>query len=190
MKKDKISAAELFSIPNILGYFRILMLPVFLVKYSQAKTKEDFLLTFLLLAVIFLTDALDGYIARRFHMVTDLGKILDPVSDKLVQGALAVAVTFRYSWMKVFLLVFLIKELYMACMGLYLIKARNRLNGAKWYGKVCTAFVDVGVLSLLFLPNLPKQIGNGIICLMIAVELFSVIAYIGFHRKELKRKMK
>ncbi|MCI5648585.1 MAG: CDP-alcohol phosphatidyltransferase family protein [Fusicatenibacter sp.] len=179
---------ELFSIPNLLGYFRILMLPVFLLRYYQAETKEEYLLTFVLLGIIFLTDALDGYIARKYHMVTDFGKILDPISDKLVQGTVAIAVSFQYFWMKLFILIFLAKEIYMACMGLYLIKVKKSLNGAQWYGKVCTAFVDAGVLILLFLPDLPGIAGNSVIWLMIAVEVITLAAYIRFHRGILKSK--
>ena len=65
---------ELFSIPNMLGYFRILMLPVFLICYYRAKTREEFTITFVILGLIFLSDALDGFIARRFNMITNFGK--------------------------------------------------------------------------------------------------------------------
>ncbi|MDD6615728.1 MAG: CDP-alcohol phosphatidyltransferase family protein [Lachnospiraceae bacterium] len=179
---------ELFSIPNLMGYFRILMLPVFLVWYHRAETPEEFGAAFALLAVIFLSDALDGFVARRFHMVTGFGKILDPVADKLVQGTLTLAVSFRHSWMKVFFAVFLIKEVYMSVMGMYLLRVKNSLNGARWYGKLCTAVVDSCILILLFLPKLPADVSNTMILCMIGVELFTIGMYLKFHLGILREK--
>ena len=172
---------EIFSIPNLMGYFRILMLPVFLACYNRANTPKEYGLAFGLLAVIFLSDALDGFVARKFNMITNLGKMLDPIADKLVQGTLTLAVALRHPLMKVFFVIFLIKEIYMGLMGLYLLRAKNTLNGAQWYGKLCTAVMDAGVLMMLFLPNLAAGISNAIIAVMIAVNLFSLVMYVKFH---------
>ena len=177
---------EIFSIPNLMGYFRILMLPVFVLLYNRAETPGEYAVSFVLLAVIFLSDALDGFVARKFNMVTNLGKMLDPIADKLVQGTLALAVALRHSFMGVFIVIFLMKEIYMGIMGLYLLKVKKTLNGAQWYGKVCTAVVDVGVLTLLFLPNMQAGISNAIITAMIAVCLFSGVMYVRFHVRILK----
>lgn len=73
--------AEAFSIPNILSYFRLLLIPLFIVLYVQ----EDFTEALITLAASGLSDILDGRIARKYDMVTDLGKVLDPVADKLTQ---------------------------------------------------------------------------------------------------------
>lgn len=178
---------EIFSIPNLMGYFRILMLPVFLFLYDRAETPREYTGSFLLLAVIFLSDALDGFVARKFNMVTKLGKMLDPITDKLVQGTLALAVALQHSFMRVFFVIFAVKELYMGIMGTYLLKVKKTLNGAQWYGKVCTAVVDVGVLTLLFLPNMETAISNAIITVMIVVSLFSVGMYVRFHIGILKK---
>ena len=179
---------EYFSIPNLLGYFRILMLPIFLYQYYHADSTAEYAFTFLLLTIIFISDAVDGFVARKFNMITDFGKMLDPVADKLVQGALALAVAFRHPMMKVFFVIFLCKELYMGIMGLYLIKAKDSLNGAQWYGKVCTAVVDVCILILLFVPNLSAKISTIIIAFMIGLELFALIMYLHFHISIIREK--
>ena len=75
---------EAFSIPNLLSYFRLLLIPVFIVLYVH----EEFTAALITLAVSGLSDILDGRIARRYNMVTDLGKVLDPVADKLTQCAM------------------------------------------------------------------------------------------------------
>lgn len=172
---------EYFSIPNLMGYFRILMIPVFLVTYYRADTPAEYRTAFVILAVSFLTDFFDGKIARRFNMVTDFGKALDPVADKLTQGALAIAVTFRYPIMKLFLTFFIIKEFYMGIVGLYLIKKKQVWSSAQWYGKICTGVIDIGIFVLLLFPNLPAEGATILLLVMMACMLFSLGKYIQFH---------
>lgn len=181
---------EYFSIPNLMGYFRILMLPVFLILYYRAETGEEYFVAFSILIISLLTDFFDGKIARKFNMVTDFGKILDPVADKLTQGALAIAVTTHYAFMRNFFLLFLIKEGYMGVMGLYLLRKKNMRNGAQWYGKICTAVMDVGILVLLLFPDLPYQTVRMVILLMMAFMVFSLVQYFKFHITALAEKKK
>lgn len=78
---------DLFTIPNLMGYFRILLVPVFIYLYINAHSVTD---TYKALAVLILsgvTDFFDGIAARKLHQVTELGKALDPVADKLTLGA-------------------------------------------------------------------------------------------------------
>ena len=75
MKKDIFR--EYFSIPNLMGYFRILLVPVYLIIYIRADSVSDYRLAAMVMILSFLTDFFDGKIARRFHMVTEFGKILD-----------------------------------------------------------------------------------------------------------------
>lgn len=172
---------EYFSIPNLMGYFRILMLPVFLYMYFHADSGKDYIMAFLLLAVSLLTDLLDGWVARKFNMVTDFGKALDPVADKLTQGALAIAVASRHSFMIIFITFFICKEIYMGLMGLYLKKKKNFWSGAKLHGKICTVAVDAGVFVLLLFPQLPGTAANVIILLMMLCMAVSLVKYIQMH---------
>ena len=77
---------ERFSIPNLMGYFRLLLIPVFCYLYL-AKEAYHWAAGVVLLSS--LTDLFDGMIARKFNMITNLGKALDPIADKLTHGALA-----------------------------------------------------------------------------------------------------
>ena len=76
----------------------------------------------------------------------------------------------------------------MGVMGMYLLRVKNSLNGAKWYGKLCTAVVDGCILILLFLPKLPADISNIMILCMIVVELFTIGMYLNFHFGILRKK--
>ena len=131
------------------GLFRILMIPVFSWMYLTASTRED---VYRAAAVVFIssvTDLLDGWVARRFHMVTELGKFVDPLADKLTHGALALCLAFKYPLMWALAALLAVKEGYMAVMGLILLKRGKKLDGAMWFGKVCTALLFVGMLVLL-----------------------------------------
>ena len=72
----RFSKKEIFSIPNLMGYFRILLIPVFCYLYITAETEREYLYAALVVLLSSLTDLFDGKIARRFHMVTELGKAL------------------------------------------------------------------------------------------------------------------
>ena len=92
----RFSKKEIFSIPNLMGYFRILMIPVFCYLYIG---KQRYLAASAAVLLSSLTDLFDGKIARKFNMVTELGKLLDPVADKLTHGALALCLALRYPLM-------------------------------------------------------------------------------------------
>ena len=115
----RFSKKEIFSIPNLMGYFRILMIPVFCYLYIG---KQRYLAASAAVLLSSLTDLFDGKIARKFNMVTELGKLLDPVADKLTHGALALCLALRYPLMWALILLLIVKEGYMAVMGAVLLK--------------------------------------------------------------------
>lgn len=166
---------ECLSIPNLMGYFRILLIPLYLYLYICAKSYR---LAIFIMLLSFLTDFLDGKIARRFDMVTEFGKILDPVADKLTQGALALGFALRYPAVVILLLVFLIKELCMAVLGIYMMKRGYRMDGAQKHGKLCTAVLDFTMLLLLVFPDTSYFTVNLLSALAIFVMLFSLVKYL------------
>ena len=113
---------DYFTIPNLMGYFRILLIPVFMVLYYKAESQKEYMVALAVLLISFLSDFFDGKIARRFNCVTDFGKMLDPFADKLTQCAIAIAVALRVPSMKVFLVLFVCREFYMSIVGLYILK--------------------------------------------------------------------
>lgn len=179
---------EYFNIPNLMGYFRILLIPVFLVFYANADTGHNRLIALIVLGLSYLTDFLDGKIARKFNMVTDWGKVLDPVADKLTQGAMAVALSFYYPLIVWFLALFLCKELYMGIMGLYLIKKNKAIQGAQRYGKLCTAVINAGAFLLILCPDLSIMMSNLIIYFMMLMVCITFICYIRFHISIIREK--
>lgn len=174
----KMTKKEIFSIPNIMSYFRIILIPVFCVMYLKAETTTDYLLAALVVAISSITDLFDGMVARKFNMVTDLGKILDPVADKLSHAALAICLAVRYPLMWALIGLMAVKEGYMAYMGLHYLKKGTMLNGAMWFGKICTASLFVGLLVLFIFPNLSIVAVNSIIVFLMVIMLITFIMYI------------
>ena len=177
MKNFKMK--DLWTIPNLMGYFRIILIPIFVTYYI----KEKYMIASILVLISTFTDLFDGMIARKFNQVTDLGKILDPVADKLTHAALALCLVFRYKWMIALLVLMVLKEGYMAIMGIKFLKKDQMLNGAMWVGKVCTASLFIGLFVLFFFPHLSLKIVNGIIFVLMAIMLYTWISYIQVYRK-------
>ena len=89
MGKDgkRLQKKEIFTIPNLLSLFRLCLIPLIVYEYCSVQNTT---LAVLFIALSALTDVLDGKIARRFNMVSDVGKVLDPIADKLTQAALII----------------------------------------------------------------------------------------------------
>lgn len=116
MKNKKV----LFNIPNCLCFFRILLIPLFLYVYFVADFKNRYLVAAFVLVISGISDFLDGFIARKFNMVTDFGKFIDPVADKLTQFVVAITLLFSYPLAWVLLIIIILKDLMLAIVGLYL----------------------------------------------------------------------
>lgn len=134
-----------WNIPNALSLFRIVLVPVFLVLYLTGR--QDW--AFLTLLVSGVTDVLDGFIARRFNMITDCGKLLDPISDKLTQVAVVVALATHYREILPLAALCLVKEGCQAVGGVILLKKGCEVRGSKWFGKVSTIVFYVCMLVLV-----------------------------------------
>jgi cardiolipin synthase len=156
---------DLVAIPNILCYLRIIMVGVFLYIYNTATSQNDYYIAMLVVMVAGITDFLDGRIARKFNMITDLGKVIDPVADKLMQFAMLITLTFNVKNMYMLTIYLIIKEVVLALIAFIILKTKGRrLNGAKWYGKVCTAVLYVVMLVFVAVPQLNAYLRNYCMC--------------------------
>lgn len=123
-----------WTIPNLLSVLRILVIGPFAYFFLN----DQLLWAVAMLAFSGLSDLFDGLIARKFNQVTELGKMLDPVADKLTQATIAVCLAVKHPILIPILLVFVLKELGMLVGGCILLKKKKRPCAAKWYGKVAT----------------------------------------------------
>ncbi len=173
-----INRKELFSIPNCMGYFRLLLIPVFCIIYINADSVTDYYKAALVILISAITDFLDGKIARKFNMITELGKFIDPLADKLTHGAIAICLMQRYRNMKYLVLVMALKEGFMAIMGIINLRHGKKLDGAKMFGKICTTTLFFVLLLLVFLPAISEVTANVMILIEIVVMLITWALYV------------
>ena len=179
LKKDQI-----LTIPNLLSLVRLAMIPLIVWLYC---VKQEYIWAVVVVAMSGITDIVDGYIARKYDMISDFGKILDPIADKLTQAALIICLLERYYWMRWLLVLFAAKEIIMGISGLVVIKKKDVVNSSQWFGKLTTV-VLYGVMILLFLfPGLPEVIANAMIALCAAVIILSLVKYLLFYKRLFSR---
>ncbi len=178
--RELFRKGQVFTIPNLMSLFRIILVPFIIWSYVGLKNTT---VTIILLAISALTDVLDGKIARKFNMVSDLGKALDPVADKLTQVSMVLCLAFRYRLMWILLALCVIRESTMFILGLISMKKTNRVNSARWYGKLST-FVLYGTgLALLVFPKMPGWLSTALIILCMVVVLLALTLYTRFYLK-------
>lgn len=144
MKETKQRNKNL-TIPNAISVARIILIP-FIAYYFL---EDKIFISVVLICTSGLSDMFDGLIARKFNQVTELGKMLDPLADKLTQGIVAICLTIKYPHIRVLLLVFIGKELLMLIFAIVLLKAKKRPCAAQWYGKVSTVLFYFSVAIIV-----------------------------------------
>ncbi len=182
MKNKKV----LFNIPNCLCFFRILLIPLFLYVYFVADFKNRYLVAAFVLVISGISDFLDGFIARKFNMVTDFGKFIDPVADKLTQFVLAITLLFSYPLAWILLIIIILKDLMLAIVGLYLYDYGLKITGASWWGKIATAYFYVIVIVLIGL-HIPNTVISFV--LIITGSVLMLLSFI-LYAKELRYMVK
>ena len=179
---------QLFSVPNLMGYFRIILIPLIVWRYVTADSVNDYYVAAAIIGISGITDFLDGFIARKCHQITKVGKILDPVADKLTQAAIVVALATRYKLMVVLIALFIVKEGYMAIMGAIMLKRGRMIDGARMCGKICTAALYVVMFILILVPDISLPISNTLILSCIALMVYSFVIYIKIYKQMLSEK--
>ena len=188
MKRLINSRKDLFTIPNLMGYFRIILIPIFMAVYIGADSREDYIAAAVILGISGLTDCFDGKIARHLNMITEWGKVLDPVADKLTQAAVFISLSFRYPTMRYLVILFVVKEMFMGIMGAIMLKKGSMMDGARWYGKLCTAVLYGAMVILLLVVDLSYFAAGLIISICIIMNIFSFACYIVYYARVLMNK--
>ncbi len=165
------------NIPNSLSLIRILLIPLFFWKFLSADTQPDYTISAVILAASGLTDTIDGAIARRFNMVTQLGKILDPLADKLTLASVIAALWMKrpYLWWVCGLLI--LKELLMLLGGLRLHTRKVSIEGSKWFGKLATVMFYIIMIIVVAVPVLEDHTIVGLLILLLMFMLFAFLQY-------------
>lgn len=182
------SKNRIFTIPNLLSLLRLVMIPFILYFYLA---KGNAIAAFVLVLLSGITDLMDGYIARRFNQISELGKILDPIADKLTQLAMYICLlNHRLIWLLI--VVSVLRELVVPVVGYAVIRYCGVVTGSRWYGKVSTFIIYVVVLLLFLFPTMPEAWADVLILICAAFSLLALVLYakmyIGMLATEKKRR--
>ena len=207
MSKFNENVKDLFenwnTIPNWLCFIRIALIPVFTALF----VKEQYIAAFITMIVAALTDVFDGKIARKFNMVSNLGKILDPIADKLSQIAIVIILLVKF-WdgpLKYILFLFIFKELLMVIGAGILMAKGMRPVAAEVWGKLATVvfytfmitIIAIGPNGALLSIDLFKglELNNTVIMIMVIISAILAFASLfgyapGFLRQIKEKKNK
>ena len=168
---------EIFTIPNLLSLFRLVLLPVYARIYLTATENYQYLIAGSIMTISCITDMLDGKIARHFNQITNLGKILDPLADKITQFTLTLCLSLKYPVLHPVLALFIVKEAFQLVVGLIFLQKGRMLPGALMAGKVCTTILFVSPITLVLLPNLNPLAVDAI---ALVDGIFLIISFISY----------
>ncbi len=163
------------TVPNILSVLRIIIIVPFVLLF----VKDNYILSGVLLVLSGLSDLLDGLIARKFNQVTDLGKMLDPLADKLTLMAVMMCVGIKLPNIFPFMIILVIKEVLMLIAGLVLINRKQVPPAAKWYGKLATVVFYFSITTIILLKafwNIENEYVNLIFMLVTAMCMIYALA--------------
>jgi len=174
MEQPRETTTAVLTIPNILSFFRLALIPIFLYTYLSMERAK---LTAALIVLSFLTDVADGFIARRFHQVSELGKALDPVADKLTQFAMLLCLVGRFPVLIGPLVLFFVKELTTGIASLVAINRSGEVKSARWHGKITTFLLYALLVLHILWAEIPASLSAALTVLTGTMMLLSFILY-------------
>ncbi len=165
---------KFLTVPNVLSLFRIALIPVIVWLYAIS---GNMVWSGVVLIVSGLTDIADGWIARHYNMVSEVGKALDPIADKLTQGAVLLCMIFRFPLLVFPFILLLAKEAFVGFTGLLLIQKSGAVYGAEWHGKAATCLIYAVLLLHLFWTEIPPAATLVSVILTSGMMLISLFLY-------------
>jgi len=171
-----------WTIPNILTTVRLVAIPflgafILASKDGNKNSSMFSMIAFVFFAAIWITDAADGYIARRFNMTSDFGKIYDPFVDKLFQFTTAFMMLMIGRiplWVVIFILA---KEIVMILGGAYFLQQRQLVVHSKWYGKASTVLFVMALAALFFLRGDTLYLAHFIFVPPVLMSTYATVRY-------------
>lgn len=168
---------EFFTVPNYLSLTRLVLLPIYASIYLHAKNAAHFLTAGILMILSCLTDMMDGKIARKYDMVSNVGKLLDPLADKATQFTLIVCFCAKYTIMQPVLILFLVKELFQLIACIISLRDGKALPGALMAGKICTTVLFVSLIFMVLFDSIPDDV---VLFIAVTDSCFLVISFISY----------
>lgn len=181
-----VDTDRIFTLPNMLSFFRLLLIPLIVYLFEA----DRYYWAFGMLLLSGATDVVDGWIARTFHLVSDFGKAIDPIADKLTQIVVLFCLMREYWWV---LAIFVFKECFIGIMTLMVLHRTHSIYSAGWYGKLCTVVIYMSMFILILwrpifgsAPNATFVLADSL--LICALVLMSFVKYFIYFTRILREE--
>ena len=165
---------QILTVPNLLSVVRLALIPLIVWLYSFEKNYYGAIGVILLSGA---TDIIDGWIARHFHMVSDFGKALDPIADKLTQGVIMICLVSRFPLMLLPVILLTVKELLSFTLRLIVFARTEKIACANWHGKLATCMIYITIALHVIWFAIPQNVSYIMITLTSAVMFLSFAMY-------------
>lgn len=161
------------NIPNILTAIRFCLIPVFIYVFYNPEIENNVLWGIVVFIAAGATDLLDGYIARKYDLITKWGKLMDPLADKLMLLTVLISLYVKGIIPAPVILIVFIKEFLMIVGAAFLYKNRNVVVEANFFGKAATASFYVAVITTV----LKLQYSNVLLYIAVVLTLIALVQY-------------
>lgn len=182
-RKNETYKNKILTVPNVLSAFRLLLVPALAWLYL---VRKDYSATAWVLLLSGATDIADGFIARRFGMVSDLGKALDPIADKLTQIVMLACLLTRFGNLLFPCVLLIVKEIVTGCMGIAVIRRTGKVLAAEWHGKLTTFLLYTLMIAHVVFYNIAPALSDTLIIICTAMMCFSFLLYMMRNIRALK----
>ncbi len=177
-KEFELTPKNIFTIPNILSYIRIVLIIPFMVMFLQKR----YVYAAVCLVISGLTDCIDGFLARSLNQVTKLGKVLDPIADKLTLLSVGICISFAKPMVIPVTALLILKDITMVAGASYLINKGIMPCASEWYGKVGTVCFYLSVSAIVVFDLIVQVKGFEIVSFILlslttVIMLYSLFRY-------------
>lgn len=178
---------KIITIPNMITVFRLLLLiPLFIMFF-----KKRYIISLIIIVISGVSDVVDGRIARKFNMVSEFGKIMDPIADKLTQIAIMLLLSFRQIYLLIPCGALVVKEIVSGIIGIYVVSKLKHMLFAEWHGKLSTVFLYVmmgaHMLMLIIWGEVILPVSFVMIAISTALILMSFVLYLIRYAEYIKK---
>ena len=166
---NKVISNRVFTIPNIISFFRLLLLVPLCIYIWQDNLK----VVAILLVIVFISDYMDGIIARHFNQMSELGKILDPLGDK-ISFAIVLIVLYLKGSAPLWIVILVIgRDLAIFLSSIFVTRKYKQILPSNMIGKITVNVLSVLVLSYIFEVKIVEKIFTPLIVFFIFISIYS-----------------
>ncbi len=179
---------NIFTIPNIISMFRLALVPLFVITYFNESESNYYFWSIIIVVISGISDVIDGFIARHFNMVSDFGKVLDPIADKLTQVVVILSLAIKHPTIFPMFAVLFIKELLTLLVAVQLLSKGTKPISSKWFGKLSTVVIFVTMFYTIIVDI--YQVSEIPLYILIVLSIVCMIISIGGYFKLFSKQVK